>query len=988
MNSRGRGGEPARPARARRRLPARAFVLVNLVVAAVLAAVLALQLVADRRQVEALAYRDVENLSEALAEHTRQAFAGIDFAIATVAEALRDPAVAGDPGALHRMLAARQRVSPSTFAFFVLDARGGLRASSRAPGVAPVDLSGQPEFQAHRDAADAGLYIGPPRMGRVGHARDRWIFNVTRRLEDSDGRFAGVIAAAVSIDQLLEFYSAIKTGEDGVVGLLNRDGVIVARSPLTENVIGMDVSDTHVFRERLLAGERGSFVAASQADGVERITAFERVADARALVYVGLGRDEVLGAWRRRAVFQGTVVGLALAMFAAASYAIWVHLSRRRRWEVRRSEHLKLLAGAFQDLARQPDVDSLMSRLAQVSRGLIGVRDTSAEAYTGASGEPGSVERATGASATGASATGGGLPDAASRGADPQDAAPRIVGDSLLVPLTAHHGRQLGRIALTGKLRGRFTSDDLSEMAQLASLAGALLENFLASRAREQALEQAVAARAEVETVFASISDAVFVLDRDWRFTFLNAEAERVLERSRDGLLGRRIWDEFPEAVGSVAQREYELAVSRRQLRSFQFHFAPLARWFSVRAYPHEAGLTVYFIDVSHLVDTEERLRQAQKMEAVGQLTGGVAHDFNNLLTVILGNADSLLEHLEGAAPGVRAQAQGIREAGERAAALTHRLLSFARRQPLDPRAVDVGELVAEAEGILRRTLGADVDIELVRGSGLWKASADPHELQNAILNLAINARDAMPQGGRLTIETGNVSVDADYAEANQMSAGQYVMIAVSDTGHGMSADEVARAFEPFFTTKPPGKGSGLGLPQVYGFARQSGGHARIYSEPGEGTTVKVYLPRAAPGAEPLRPPPEPEPPQRPATRRRVMLVEDDALVRRHTEDSLIALGCEVEAFEDGEGALRRLRQQPGFDLLLTDVVLPGSLSGRDVAARARLIAPEMKVLYMSGYTENAIVHHGRLDPGVQLLSKPFRRSDLARKLRETLDAG
>lgn len=504
--------------------------------------------------------------------------------------------------------------------------------------------------------------------------------------------------------------------------------------------------------------------------------------------------------------------------------------------------------------------------------------------------------------------------------------------------------------------------------------------------AQQQALTEVNAAKTEIENVFTSISDAVYILDNNWCFRYLNAEAEKLIERTSQDLLGKCIWDEFPEACGSIIETSYKRAAHENMSVGFETFFAPLGKWFSVRAYPNKAGLMVYFQDVSKQKEIDERLRQSHKMDALGQLTGGIAHDFNNLLTVILGNIDELLEHLTDKPEHVRSQADIIRLAGERAAELTHRLLAFARRQPLDPRQTDVNELTLEVKALLRRTVREDIDIELVRNVDQWKALVDPHELQNALLNLCLNARDAMPDGGKLTIETANIEVDGEYAELNELKPGPYVMIAVSDTGHGMVAEMVSKVFDPFFTTKKDGKGSGLGLAMVYGFARQSNGMVRIYSEPGEGTTVRLYLPKAADTDLPID-----------AKRQftgapkggseRILLVEDDDMVRLYTLTSLRNLGYQVVDCSDGKEALDLLLTGESFDLLFTDVVLPGGISGKQVAERALALLPELKVLYMSGYTENAIVHHGRLDRGVSLLSKPFRLSTLAEKLRSVLDS-
>lgn len=390
-------------------------------------------------------------------------------------------------------------------------------------------------------------------------------------------------------------------------------------------------------------------------------------------------------------------------------------------------------------------------------------------------------------------------------------------------------------------------------------------------------------------------------------------------------------------------------------------------------------------MDITERTAVERQLREAQKLEAVGQLTGGVAHDFNNLLTVIIGTAESLSERVSDDAESLML-AEMTSAAAERGAELTNRLLAFARRQPLEPRPTDIGRLLMGLDVMLRRTLSEQINLEVIRGGGLWSALVDPGQLETAILNLAINARDAMPSGGRLTIETSNVSLDQDYAaQHDEVSPGQYVMVSVSDTGTGMDRTVVERAFDPFFTTKDVGQGSGLGLSMVYGFAKQSRGHAKIYSEVGEGTTVRLYLPRSIAG---LTPHIEPASEDAPRGSERILVVEDDALVRDHVARLLRALGYDVALAVHAADAMTVLTEERPFDLLFTDVVMPGNMNGRQLSDAAKRVQPSLKVLFTSGYTENAIVHHGRLDPGVALLSKPYRRGDLAKRVRQVLDGG
>ena len=380
----------------------------------------------------------------------------------------------------------------------------------------------------------------------------------------------------------------------------------------------------------------------------------------------------------------------------------------------------------------------------------------------------------------------------------------------------------------------------------------------------------------------------------------------------------------------------------------------------------------------------EQALRQSQKMEAVGQLTGGVAHDFNNLLTIIIGNL-GIAKRGVVEARAERALNNALVGA-ERAAQLTQRLLAFSRRQPLNPRVLDVNKLIVSISDLLVRTLGENIELESIGAAGLWKVEADASELESTLLNLALNARDAMPEGGKLTIETSNAYLDEGYCQQHAgVAPGQYILIAVTDNGGGMSAETIDRAFEPFFTTKEAGKGTGLGLSQVYGFMKQSGGHVKIYSESGEGTTIKLYLPRRD-GNEAAHSADEPVSSER-GRAETILIVEDDDGVRQYASEILRDLNYQIIEAKDSATALRLLDADKKFDLLLTDVVLPGK-NGRELATEVERRRPGTKVIFMTGYSRNAIVHHGRLDPGTALIQKPLIERVLAQKIRQILDSG
>jgi signal transduction histidine kinase/ActR/RegA family two-component response regulator len=389
--------------------------------------------------------------------------------------------------------------------------------------------------------------------------------------------------------------------------------------------------------------------------------------------------------------------------------------------------------------------------------------------------------------------------------------------------------------------------------------------------------------------------------------------------------------------------------------------------------------------DVTEQRLSEEALRQSQKMEAVGQLTGGLAHDFNNLLSGISGNLELLqMRVVQGRINDLERYIAAAQGASKRAAALTHRLLAFTRRQTLDPKPTDLNRLVAGMEELVRRTMGPQIEVEVVGAAGLWMTLVDPNQLENALLNLCINARDAMPDGGRLTVESANKWLDAPAARERELPPGQYVSLCVSDTGTGMTPEVARRAFEPFYTTKPIGMGTGLGLSMIYGFVQQSGGQARINSEAGQGTAVCLYLPRHQ-GSADAEDQAEKAVAPRAEQGETVLVVDDEPTVRMLVTEVLTDLGYIAIEAVDGPAGLQVLRSNARIDLLVTDVGLPGGMNGRQVADAARVVRPRLKVLFITGYAENAVLSHGHLDPGMHVLTKPFAMEVLASRIRELI---
>lgn len=497
------------------------------------------------------------------------------------------------------------------------------------------------------------------------------------------------------------------------------------------------------------------------------------------------------------------------------------------------------------------------------------------------------------------------------------------------------------------------------------------------------------------ELVSGVVDYAIYMLDVEGYIISWNAGAERIKGYSKGEAIGKHFSMFYTPEDREKGTPQHALTVAatlgKYEAEAWRVRKDGNRFWASVviDAIYNESGTHVGFAKVARDLTErrmiEEQLRQSQKMEAIGQLTGGVAHDFNNLLTVIVGNLETIWRHAPTDDGKLRRAIDQVTRGAHRAVTLTQQLLAFSRRQPLNPKPTDINRLVAGMSDLVRRTIGENIAVETVLAGGLWRVAIDAHQLESALLNLAVNARDAMPEGGKLTIETANVHLDDGYAERYpELTPGQYVVLCVTDTGTGMTADVIARAFEPFYTTKPIGHGTGLGLSQVYGFVKQSGGHVKLYSEAGEGTTVKIYLPRMSVQLDEEQDP-HFSAPLGGELHEVVLVVEDDPDVRLFTTESLRDLGFTVLEAHDGPSALKQLEQHPEVQLLFTDVGLPG-INGAQLVAAARERRPDIKVLFTTGYARNAIVHQGRLDPGVELITKPFTRVQLAARIRDVLD--
>jgi PAS domain S-box-containing protein len=552
----------------------------------------------------------------------------------------------------------------------------------------------------------------------------------------------------------------------------------------------------------------------------------------------------------------------------------------------------------------------------------------------------------------------------------------------------------------TRRLRGAYfeISDQKALEARLLAL-NETLETRAAERTRQVTASgiQLEETEHRFHLLVDSVNDyAIFMLDPVGNVVNWNRGAERIKGYRPEEIIGRHFsifysetdrQNDLPRQVIATAARTGKYEAEGWRVRKDGSTFWANVTINAIHSPEGELlGFAKVTRDLTERRAADQRLSQAQKMEAIGQLTGGIAHDFNNLLTVISGNLEALQRRLpQEAEDNLKRLTDAALRGTMRAALLTQRLLAFSRRQPLEPKPVSVNTLITGITEMLHRTLGESILIETVLAGGVWPTFADANQLESALLNLAVNARDAMPDGGKLTIEAANVYLDEEYGAVADVPPGQYVGIFVSDTGMGMAPEVIAKAFDPFFTTKEVGQGTGLGLSQVHGFIKQSGGHIKIYSEVGSGTTLKMYLPRYFPAnsAKQAHSAVASVPQAKGET---ILVVEDEAEVRSFTVETLRELGYQVMEAPDGPSGLRLLDVHRDIHLLFTDVGLPGVMNGRQLAEEAQRRRPGLKVLFTTGYARNAIVHHGRLDPGVQLILKPFTYHALAATLRRVLD--
>jgi PAS domain S-box-containing protein len=921
-------------------------------------------LVSDfRDRARADAKRVLNTTAYILAEHCERTFQSVELVQRSVIERMQALGIASSDDLdrlmsgvdAHLMLKDMVSGVPQLDALILVNPSGKLVASSRAWPRPDTFENDREYFQALTADASLTLFLSEPARG---HRSAAWLTYLARRLVGPNGEFIGMIVGVMELRHFEQFFGSISIGKDVAIALFRSDGLLLARDPHVQAAIGRNGGQAVLFRDTW-----------SSADGEDQLAALQALTHYPIVVSVSTTTSAALAQWLQEAKIIIGAVGLAAASIGAFVLLIVRQMVRGIRRSRRRLRGQKL---------------QLDTALNNMSQGLLMCDSEDRvilcnQRYMEIYGVPGDM--------VARGCTGG-----------------ELIAHHFAIGLLAGDAQQHMAAVLQktvqqmSYIRAVETTDGRTISVINRSIEGGFRvsthEDITDRRRAERERDRS---RDFLDRVIESIPVTIFVKDaHSLRYILINRAGEKLWGLSREQVVGKTPHEIFDkETADTIVEHDRQMSDTHSEFYIPEHSIKTPGN--GVRLVTSnricvrdQAGEVQYLLgvteDMTERKGVEEQLRQAQKMEAVGNLTGGVAHDFNNLLTVIIGNLDLLQEDVAGNREAEQ-KVETILQASERGADLTRLMLAFSRRQPLQSKPVDVNGLIHKTTRLLNRTLGEDISIEMRAGADVERALVDESQLETTLLNIAINARDAMPEGGALTIATRSAELDADYAALHPgVAPGAYVQIEIADTGMGMPPDVVEHIFEPFFTTKAVGKGTGLGLSMVYGFMKQSSGHISVYSEVGQGTVFKLFLP-IAPPVQPQAQLPEQtaEQPARNSGDAVILAVDDNPDVRATVIVQLHGLGYRVREADSAHSALEILDGGDRIDLLFTDMIMPGGLNGKELATKARAKRPELKVLFTSGFPGTSTGPGTRFDDGDVLLSKPYRKLDLAKAVAQAL---